>query len=539
MSNRPTKTRRRTPPTTPRKEAVGSRAFKRGALSTQRQTQRRRTNRARMQAVQLSGLRASIRRVPVAAWLCALVACASAIGWSFITPPFQVPDEPAHFAYVKQLAETGTLPTSGNTEVIGEEPYAYEALHSEALRRDPNERAILSQGEQDKLEHGLKGYNRAPKTGSPNAGVAATQPPLYYALESIPYTLGAGGTLLDRLQLMRLLSALMGGLTALFSFLFLREALPAVRSAWTVGALGVALSPLLGFMSGAVNPDAMLFAVSAALFFCLARAFRRGLTTQLAVATGLAIAVGFLTKLNFVGIAPGAFLALGILATRGPDGSRHGAVRPAAIAAAIGAAPVLMFAAINVVSNRSAFGFVSAEIGATHGSLLAEANYIWQLYLPRLPGTSSDFHGLFTARQIWFDGYVGQLGWLDIFFPTWVYDLALAVAGLIALLCVRALVSARAALRRRLSELAVYATIALGLTVLIGASGFNSFPTQTAGYGQARYLLPLLPLLAAVLALAARGAGRRWRPAVGVLLVTLFIAHDLFSQLQVVAHYYG
>jgi hypothetical protein len=88
-------------------------------------------------------------------------------------------------------------------------------------------------------------------------------------------------------------------------------------------------------------------------------------------------------------------------------------------------------------------------------------------------------------------------------------------------------------------ELAAYALIALGLMLLVGADGFHEFPAQTAAYAQARYLLPLLPLLGAVLALAARGAGRRWGPAVGTLIVVVFLAHDLFSQLQVVSRYYG
>src|SRR5207253_1732134 len=114
--------------------------------------------------------------------------------------------------------------------------------------------------------------------GEEGAGVAASQPPLYYALETIPYGLGSGGTVLDRLELMRLLSALMGGLTALFAYLFVREALPGAPWAWVVGGLGVALNPLLASMSGVVNPDAMLFAVAAAIFYLLARAFRRGLT---------------------------------------------------------------------------------------------------------------------------------------------------------------------------------------------------------------------------------------------------------------------
>jgi hypothetical protein len=49
----------------------------------------------------------------------------------------------------------------------------------------------------------------------------------------------------------------------------------------------------------------------------------------------------------------------------------------------------------------------------------------------------------------------------------------------------------------------------------------------------------MLALWGAILALAARGAGRRWGPAVGVSIVVLVIAHDLFAQLQVVARYFG
>ena len=47
------------------------------------------------------------------------------------------------------------------------------------------------------------------------------------------------------------------------------------------------------------------------------------------------------------------------------------------------------------------------------------------------------------------------------------------------------------------------------------------------------------PLAAALLALAARGAGKRWGPAVGALIVVLFLAHDVFSQLLVVSRFYG
>ncbi len=54
--------------------------------------------------------RAALRRVPRTAWGCALVACLSAASWSIVMPPFQVPDEPSHFAYVQQWPRPGVCP---------------------------------------------------------------------------------------------------------------------------------------------------------------------------------------------------------------------------------------------------------------------------------------------------------------------------------------------------------------------------------------------------------------------------------------------
>jgi 4-amino-4-deoxy-L-arabinose transferase-like glycosyltransferase len=491
----------------------------------------------RATTLDLRGLRVVLGRVPTAAWVCALVACLNAACWSLITPPFQVPDEPAHVAYVREIAEAGRLPSGSGGNLSAEEERVVEALHVARIREQQENQPISSQSEQEQLERELKRAEGSSEKGGAEAGVAASQPPLFYALQAIPYTLG--GTLLDRLELMRLLSALMGGLTALFVFLFVREALPGIPWAWTVGALGVALVPLLGFMSGAVNPDALLFAVSAALFYCLARTFRRGLTRRSAIVLGIVTAVGFMTKLNFIGLAPGVFLGLIVLALRAARTCRLGAFLSLTIAIAIAICPVIVYVIVHLTSGHPALGVVSSSVNSTSGSALEELNYIWQLFLPRLPGTRNDFPGLFTARQIWFNGYVGLYGWLDTTFPGWVYDLALIPAGLIASLCIRELIARRAALRSRLAELIVYLAMATGLMALIGASSYEEFPRLEAEFGQTRYLLPLLPLLAAVLALAARGAGRRLGPAVGALIVVLFLAHDLFSQLQLIARFYG
>jgi hypothetical protein len=81
--------------------------------------------------------------------------------------------------------------------------------------------------------------------------------------------------------------------------------------------------------------------------------------------------------------------------------------------------------------------------------------------------------------------------------------------------------------------------MSVGVLALVGAASYLSLPVKSAEYADPRYLLPMIALWGAVLALAARGAGRGWGPPVGALLVVLLLTHDIFSQLQTIARYYG
>jgi hypothetical protein len=474
------------------------------------------------------------------ALLCAGIAFLSAASWSILTPPFQASDEPSHFAYVQQLAETASLPRSSGSAVSEEEEVALTDLHHQEVRFNPAIGTISTAGEQRRLESDLA--RPLARSGAGDAGVAASEPPLYYGLETIPYLLGSSGSLLDQLELMRLLSALMAAITALFAFLFLKEALPRVPWAWTVGALASALAPLLGFISGTVNPDAMLAAVCAALFYLLAAAFRRGLTVRRALAIGGLTAVGLLTKLNFVGLLPGVAVALVILAVRARRVHAREAYRALALALVVPVTPVVLYIAISLLSNHAGLGLLSSGLGETtshHGSLTGELAYIWEFFFPRLPGMPNDFPGVLPLRQIWFDRSVGVYGWLDTYFPNWVYDLALAPFAVLVVLCARTLIARHAALRARAGELLSYAVIGIGVMGLVGADSYLEFPGSAGHYAEPRYLLPMTVLLAAALALAARGAGRRWGPVAGTLIVVGMLAYDVFSQLLVVGRFYA
>jgi len=487
-------------------------------------------------------VRSQLASIPSAAWLCALIACLSAVSWSLITPAFQVPDEQAHFAYVEELARTHRLPTVSTQEYAPDEVTALEALETPRVSLQPEQRPIGSRAAQRQLESDVASAVSTSSPGIGAAGVATSEPPLYYALETIPYELGASGGVLDQLTLMRLMSALMAGMSTLLVFLFLREALPSSPRAWTVAGLGVAFLPLLGFISGAVNPDSLLCAISAALFYCFARAFRRGLTPRLGIIIAALTAAGLLTKLNFLGLLPGVLLGLVLLARRSSQAlGGRAAARALLLALVIALSPVWAYALVNVLSDHKPFGIASSVIAftASRHSLLGEASYIWQLYLPRLPGMRVDFADVSPLRELWFNGLVGQYGFEDTFFPRWVENIAVIPALAIAALAARELLAHTSALSGRAGELGVYLTMAVGLLILIGGSSYLSFPAEAAGFPEPRYLLPLLPLFGGVLALAARGGGRRWGAAVGSLIVVLFIAHDLFSQLQEIARFYG
>jgi hypothetical protein len=526
--------------------------------------------------------------VPRAAWLCAVVALANGLAWSLIVPPFEVPDENAHYAYVAQVAERGTLPQPGPAAgpLSPAEDDTLATIRFYEMVGEPHNPAPFSALQQDAIE----AVAREPLStrGDGDALTATNNPPLYYALEAIPYKLGSSGSVLDRLALMRVLSALMGAVTVLLVYLFLMELLPGRRWAWSVGALAVAFQPLFGFMSGGVNSDNLIYLTAAGTLWGVARMFRRGLTPASGAPIGAFLGAGLVTKFTLLGFLPAAALAvaLGLWSAwspernagreagrgrdtesgrgrdtesgrdvaRGQDPGREGsarrhisqrapAVRGAAWAVGLVAAPVLGYLILNrwVWKRGSvpAIGSVSAvSPTGQHFSFGGELSHIWQLFLPPLPGMHRQFTYLPFAHT-WLKGFVGRFGWLDYTFPGWVYNAAGGVMLLICALAVVELVCRRGVLADRVGELSVYVLALVGLCVEIGVESYREAILTGSVFEQARYLLPLLCLYGAIVALAVRVGGRRFGPAIGTAIVMIAIGHDLFSQAITIARYYA
>jgi 4-amino-4-deoxy-L-arabinose transferase-like glycosyltransferase len=489
-------------------------------------------------------LRDGLSGIPSAAWWCAAVAFVNVAVWATIVPPFQVPDETSHVAYVQYLAETGEAPNDPEGGVFSdEEARLLEALQFNSTVGRPTEGTIWSELQDQEVD---RVEDEALDPG--NAGGIqsnSNQPPLYYLLGAGVYWLSPSDGLLDRVMLLRLFSALLAALTTIFVFLFLREIF-AERWTWTVGSLAVAFQPTFGFVSGGVTPDALMFCASAALFFAMARVFRRGLTVERGLAVGAVLSVGALAKLNFLALIPGALAGVVLMAWRARDRTR--ALPALGAAGGLLAVAALAYVAVNLgLWDRSAWGggLSTAGTNVTGGGdgvpavgLTERLGYTWQLYLPRLPFMADQFT-YFPPYTTWFKGSIGLFGWLDTRLPNWTYTAALVVFMPLILLALLALIQRRHRLRERWPELVTYGLMAAGLAVSIGFSGSRYRKDTGFIFEQARYLLPLLPLYAAFIALAALGAGRRFARPLGALLVVLAMGHAVFAQLLVIGRYYA
>lgn len=480
------------------------------------------------------------QRIRRASLACAALAIANAALWAVVTPPLQVPDEPDHVGYVQYLAETGSRPPLLPPQGAPPRPYsADEQVAFDGIPFSIEGRPSWSAAHVRAVRAALA--RPLDRHAAYAAGQTATRAPLYYAYETIPYLLARSGDFLDRLVALRLFSALLAGLTVWFVYAFLRELLPGARALWAIGALCVAFQPLFGFLSGGVTSDDGLFACSAALLWLLARAFRRGLSARLIVALAIAILAGLLTKRGIVVLLPAALLGLALAAWRSTGRRRWARVLlPAAVAA-----PALVYLIVaGALQHRSLLGLATGDVAtgptAPSVSLRGQLSYLWQSFLPRLPSMTDQFPGYphFPLWDTYFQGFVGRFGWFQFGFPVWVNWLALAIAAAVLTLAGRELLRRRDALRRRWPELGTYALMLVSLLAALAVLGYRFRAAQGASYEQARYLLPLLPLYAALIAVAVRSTGRRLWRATGALAVVLTMGQSLFAMLLEIGRYY-
>lgn len=471
-----------------------------------------------------------------------VVAGLSGAAWAILTPLFQVPDEPAHYAYVQYFAEKGALP-GGSADLLpysDEQAAAMNAVGSDALVGQPLNRVRESD---PALERALDETTDLPRDNGGGRTGASPQPPLYYAAASVPYHLASWAPVPTRVLVLRLFSVALFAFTAVLIAVLAGELFPRLWWAPLVAGLAIGVQPMLGFVSAGATPEAFMDLVAAAFLLAAVRAIRKP-SRRSAIAVGALAGAGVITKITLVGFVPAALLTLGIVAWR-VKGTRG--TREAALSTLLGAGALLVLPAAYIVWTM-AVGRGVFPPGAAPPQLPPEQvppatvreflSYLWQLYLPRVPG-QVDFFGFMPLQETWIYGWLGRYGWLDYGLSGWVREVGYYVVLGIGGLAVVGLLRERRSLWRARWEVLVFVVSAAGLAFVIAVGGYQYKRTTTLPFEQVRYLFPLAGLFALALVTAVIGTGRRLRPLAMWAVIVLASVHALTGPFLSLIRYYS
>jgi hypothetical protein len=475
---------------------------------------------------------------PREAWAIAAIALVGGVGWATILPPWQAPDEIEHFAYVQYLGETGELPGLPGAldrptalPYSKEHQYAMEQSFTNSVRHNAQAKPPWEDSAFDRWDALQKRTGASPSDGG-GVSTASHYPPPYYGLAAVGYRAFDGGTIFDRLFGARLLAALLGALSVLCVWLFARELFGRAGLLPNTAALSVALLPQFQFMSGITNNDSLLILMGSLELYLIARVIRRGVTPRIAVAMGVVLALGYLTKPTMVAFAPAvaAVLAWPLLHER-----RLGALRPALIGFAGFIGVWVAWGLIAALAGRELW---PTEASGARPFVLSDfLNYFWHFYLPSLPGDVDRYFGdRAPVYTVWMHSFFAAFGWNDTVFPERVYEVITGVCIAIGVLLAAAAWRERAALRRALPIVAAGAVTTVVLLVFAHLAFylyFSGFPGE-----QGRYLLPLAPLFGAAVAASSLAVGRRWAPVLCTLYVTALACLATFSYGLALMRYY-
>ena len=120
--------------------------------------------------------------LPRAAWAIATVAAVNGLIWAVLVPPWQAPDEVAHFAYTQYLAETGhtSVDPHATSNYSTEQQYAMENGLTNTYRNSPRGRPPWRQVDRRLWE--ARDARTDPSRSNGGGAPSLNYTPEYYAL---------------------------------------------------------------------------------------------------------------------------------------------------------------------------------------------------------------------------------------------------------------------------------------------------------------------------------------------------------------------
>jgi hypothetical protein len=396
--------------------------------------------------------------------------------YALTTPTLEAPDEIYHYEYIRALVNTGHPPVleEGGGRGFGHHAplyYAYGALFS------------LWVGEDD-LPAWSERHN--PFFGYRFGEVGRDNKNLYLHPDSD--ALGGSDTWLG-IRVVRLMSVLLGAISIWAVYQMGREVVPG-RPEMALGAAGLgAFIPEFLFISGAVNDDNGATLFGALALWAMMRILRRGPSWRRCVGLGLALGLGWLSKLTVVALLPVAGLTL-VVAWLIEEAATN------KVAIARDRSWPDLFRLGLITFGVAALLIVPWLVRQTvlYGDPTGTSREMSEWGLRKEPVTLADLGpDLYWLRT----SFWGRLGYNQIPLSGWIY-LLLDIATLLALAGLARLVMrcAQSLSRRRQTSISTlqFAVLAAAVLFSFGPMLVRRFLRPMPNFG--RYLFPVLPSIA-------------------------------------------
>jgi hypothetical protein len=385
-----------------------------------------------------------------------LVYFSLACAYAWFTPPWNNPDEPAHYNYIAYVAERHALPelTAGDWDLD-----------------------LLSQAIPERFH---------PRFDVSTMRYESHQPPLYYLISAPLYSATTGSSLRVRVLVLRAASIALGLLFGWAVYRLTREAAPSSPPAGPLSAAIALLIPMSTATAASINNDMLSMTLAAGTTLVMLRWFRwwpdrssnvaTAPTTRLAVLLGLLVGLLLLTKLTVYFVA---FMALGVallVAVR--------QVTPAARVTHFRRVSLAGFVALAV----SGWWLIRSATVYGWGDILAQQRHAAVVVnQPRYAdfGPANWLYLTVTA----FHSFFAQFGWMTIVVDNLTYCLYAALVVLAVL----------GVWHHRAASTGPIATLLIISIVL--AAGQLLYYNLSFIQGQGRYLFPALGPIAAILAM--------------------------------------
>lgn len=420
-------------------------------------------------ATAVSAVAAAVLAVRCSRWTVALVgafALFQALVWAAVIPIFNGMDEYQHVSYIQYLA-THNGPDSGLTQ--GKANYSPQLVHVYEASN------LFYAWGTDRFDYSQISSLNSQLNQLPERALVRPQvtqyPPGYYLAGALVYKLSPH-TGLSQYYDVRLLSVALAVVGALGMAYFARQLFPRRALVATLVSLSALAHPMMAHQSAIINNDILVISAS---IWALALA-TRALNAQrplrwlagAGVVTGIAMA-----KPQGILIAAMVALALIVVAVRARSfklALKGGLLSGGGFIAVYIWWPIYRvivgFGSV-IAAPRPQVNMVNAGGGLAMGPVRQRG--LWEQWQLFWNDQSADDYALFKAR--WIKQFFGNFGWLDVFYPTRIYNWLAQIMTLFALVCLIWVVQRCVRLvLNRLRPLAVKADDAAGVSGDVAAT---------------------------------------------------------------------